>query len=549
MLRIRIFLISLWFILLGWGIYYSILPHTPPQHFLVIPHFTIAPSKLDRVWSDLRDKVTSTSPTIIIISPDHFESYKTNNLIYDPEITTLCIQWYCQESQGAFVPHNYSSQSWMPSSLVLKDHGIGAHLPFVKRFFPDSKVIPLLIQPRSEQYLDELIATIKDLSMRQETIVIGSVDRSHYVPEPRDYLHDSRSWSIFSSRENSWKDWKSLDVDCPSCLWVVDHLAESHHQVPELLWRDSSAQIFRSTGTDNTSRLAVWYVSSNDKVNMSKQYPLMTWVTLLMAGDLFYDRWVLQSLPNPQTLSSHFRSWYENHDTKINPFFSFHRLWASIDLVGFNLETPLFQSGTICYPSQKPYSFCSSESIFDVLQPLWFNFVSLANNHRYDAGNSQYDSTKDILSWRTIGIVSDDQFLQTIIRGIKISLQWYDFTTPERATILDQACQDIKKSKSEGYRVIVSSHWWKEYEKIHNVQQKSIAQQLISCWADAIVGHHPHVIQDIEWIDEVPVVYSLGNFLMDQGFRPETSVGMLLGMIIPLSWTIQIMTGTIDTTP
>ena len=42
---------------------------------------------------------------------------------------------------------------------------------------------------------------------------------------------------------------------------------------------------------------------------------------------------------------------------------------------------------------------------------------------------------------------------------------------------------------------------------------RSLAKELIDAGADLIIGSHPHVLQGIEYIDEVPVAYSLGNFL------------------------------------
>jgi poly-gamma-glutamate synthesis protein (capsule biosynthesis protein) len=44
---------------------------------------------------------------------------------------------------------------------------------------------------------------------------------------------------------------------------------------------------------------------------------------------------------------------------------------------------------------------------------------------------------------------------------------------------------------------MVSVHRGREYETTHSAEQESIGRQLIDCGADIIIGHHPHVIQDI----------------------------------------------------
>ena len=43
-----------------------------------------------------------------------------------------------------------------------------------------------------------------------------------------------------------------------------------------------------------------------------------------------------------------------------------------------------------------------------------------------------------------------------------------------------------------------------------------MARWLVENGADVVVGAHPHVIQDVEYIGEAPVVYSLGNALSNQ---------------------------------
>ena len=42
---------------------------------------------------------------------------------------------------------------------------------------------------------------------------------------------------------------------------------------------------------------------------------------------------------------------------------------------------------------------------------------------------------------------------------------------------------------------------------------------LVRAGADAVIGHHPHVPQGMEWVDGRPVVYSLGNFVFRQHTR------------------------------
>ena len=59
--------------------------------------------------------------------------------------------------------------------------------------------------------------------------------------------------------------------------------------------------------------------------------------------------------------------------------------------------------------------------------------------------------------------------------------------------------------------VIALPHWGPEYELRHSEKQEETAVWLAENGADLIIGAHPHVVQDTASINEVPVVYSLGN--------------------------------------
>jgi len=91
--------------------------------------------------------------------------------------------------------------------------------------------------------------------------------------------------------------------------------------------------------------------------------------------------------------------------------------------------------------------------------------------------------------------------------------------------------QYIKNSKTADI-VIVSFHWGDEYQSHSNLNQENIAHSLIEAGADLIIGHHPHVIQEIEKYLDGWVAYSLGNFVFDQNFSEETTNGLMLKVII-----------------
>ncbi|HEB46771.1 MAG TPA: CapA family protein, partial [Candidatus Nealsonbacteria bacterium] len=75
-------------------------------------------------------------------------------------------------------------------------------------------------------------------------------------------------------------------------------------------------------------------------------------------------------------------------------------------------------------------------------------------------------------------------------------------------------------------------HFGEEYKSQPTSEQKYFARLAIDTGADLIIGHHPHVVQEIERYKDGYIAYSLGNFIFDQGFSKETMQGLMLKVVI-----------------
>ena len=54
---------------------------------------------------------------------------------------------------------------------------------------------------------------------------------------------------------------------------------------------------------------------------------------------------------------------------------------------------------------------------------------------------------------------------------------------------------------------------------------------LIDAGADAVIGHHPHVVQSMDMYKGKPIIYSLGNFVFDHS-KDEAKKGVVLKLSI-----------------
>jgi poly-gamma-glutamate capsule biosynthesis protein CapA/YwtB (metallophosphatase superfamily) len=88
-------------------------------------------------------------------------------------------------------------------------------------------------------------------------------------------------------------------------------------------------------------------------------------------------------------------------------------------------------------------------------------------------------------------------------------------------------------------------HWGNEYQAGVDERQLTLAQQIADAGADVICGHHPHVLQKMEWLKsadgrKVLVIYSLGNLLADQWMLEDAKQSALVRLSFKDSTVIGI---------
>jgi polar amino acid transport system substrate-binding protein len=91
--------------------------------------------------------------------------------------------------------------------------------------------------------------------------------------------------------------------------------------------------------------------------------------------------------------------------------------------------------------------------------------------------------------------------------------------------------RDIRAARTQWQAdiVIPVMHWGWE-GPISNERQRQLARLMIDAGADAVIGGHPHQVQDTDRYKNKPIFYSLGNFVFDGFSLPENNRGWALRM-------------------
>ena len=259
--------------------------------------------------------------------------------------------------------------------------------------------------------------------------------------------------------------------------------------------------------------------------------------TLLFVGDIMLGRGVEWQIRQ------------HGYDWRL-PFLKIADVLQNADIVFGNLESVISNKGENLGSA---YSFRADPKAIEGLAFAGFDVLSVTNNHSLDYGIEAFVDSMARLSQAGIATVgggtTKDQTHTPIIKEIKgTKIGFLGYTNlgsplwqatehiPGIAWVdennISEFQEDIRRAKNEVDVLIVSIHFGEEYQKEPSPIQQLLSKAAIDAGTDVVVGHHSHVVQPIEQYEQGWIAYSLGNFVFDQGFSPETMEGLLLEVVV-----------------
>jgi len=289
-----------------------------------------------------------------------------------------------------------------------------------------------------------------------------------------------------------------------------------------------------NTGKIIGNKLADKTGQSSGKTALSQEAKRQ--IKILFVGDTMFDRYIREAVGKKGGPASN-ASLSDTGKDYNYPLSQLKEYLSQFDLVVANLEGPI-----------TPNSSKSTETKMDEKSNLIFTFdpqvasvlagnniklVSLGNNHVSNFGPEGIEETKKYLQDAGVDYfgdtgTGDNQFRVENIGGIKIGFLNYNYSVAGSA---EKTVSEISAAKKQVNIVVVFPHWGTEYkvgDPGKNV--RALAYRFIDAGADAIIGTHPHVIENTEEYQGKKIFYSLGNFVFDQYFQKETMEG--LGVVL-----------------
>ena len=208
-------------------------------------------------------------------------------------------------------------------------------------------------------------------------------------------------------------------------------------------------------------------------------------------------------------------------------------IMRSADIMMANNEFPYSDRGT---PTpNKTFTFRADPKDAHIMKDMGVDIVGLANNHAYDYGPDALIDTIDTLNDIQLPFVGAGKNLDeamhpayfhanghiiSIVAATQIERLGSPDTkeatadSPGVLRTLDpkKAVAAIEEAAANSDFTVMFVHWGTESTDLVEKSQRDLARAYVDAGADLIIGAHPHVLQGIDYVDDVPVFYSLGNF-------------------------------------
>lgn len=247
---------------------------TPPSEvetnvkIAIIPHHLLVKSFMEKFYKQLADK--NNYQRIVIIAPNHFgygfNFVQVSDTASGEGLGEIVVPIDVETVRSL----DMAGMAKLEPKLFEREHGIYTHYPFIEKYFPKAKVVPIIIKREtSEKDLNGLVEELGKLN-DGKTLFLASLDFTHYTGEESAVQNDIKmlEWlgdngaknleSALMAGTSVDQTNESVAIDSPETLYVIGRLAKG---MQFGFWaRTSSLSMIRGLSPlQNTSHIFGYY--------------------------------------------------------------------------------------------------------------------------------------------------------------------------------------------------------------------------------------------------------------------------------------------------
>ncbi len=228
---------------------------------------------------------------------------------------------------------------------------------------------------------------------------------------------------------------------------------------------------------------------------------------------------------------------------KKNPLRFFAPVFKRADLAIANMEGVLMRHDPK-YADQK-LNLWAPWASGQIFKPAGIGLVGTANNHAFDGrdvgvletlrhlkktgvhvmgtGPTEADARRPFLFRKGPACVAFVPGTTKSNKGVRGRARVAFYPPRRQPELLERVRQTRKRCAF----VVVYLHWGTEKLHVPKRKIRAFGHQLIQAGASLVVGHHPHVLEGVEFRPGGVIVYSLGNFVFSNPTAPTRRTGVL----------------------
>ena len=183
---------------------------------ITVPHHLLAINLVAKVFAEIKN---NSYEQVILVSPDHFGACPENICYSINDFSTVFGTIIGSKDDKLFSNLSFVKQE----DFFFKEHGVQALLPFIKYYFPNTKILIITFNySTAKQQIDELLKTLKPL-INNKTLIVQSTDFSHYLTAKQANVKDRETIKIIEDQDVN----KIFDLKQPS---NIDSKASQYFQ-------------------------------------------------------------------------------------------------------------------------------------------------------------------------------------------------------------------------------------------------------------------------------------------------------------------------------
>ncbi len=466
---------------------------------ITVPHHLVA---TDLIARGFRCASGGSYERIILLSPDHFRRsrlpFATTRGTFETVFGDVAGDESAVNSLLAACP------KVAESALFSKEHGFHAVLPFVARFFPKAKIVPVALRVDSKR--EDWFALVDALAplIDSKTLVIQSTDFSHYLDHGKARRRDQQTMNALALNdpEAVTRLRQPAHLDSKAAQFVQMALQRRVHNASPVVIANRNSQAHTRFRQERTTSYIVQVYEPDDP-------PPAAWPpgpgeeVWFFAGDAFFGRGVASMLAQPSRAEA-----VRQAVTRITQG---HPLAVNLEGV---VVTSLPDAKRV-----KRALVMKGDLTLGWLKALNVKLAGLANNHALDGGEGGLAGTMNALAAAGITPVRDREVIDLGPFRMVALTDLSNTSKPHTGRITRETIGRLSQPDGDARPFFAFLHWGAEFRREATPRQIELMDWLANSPVTAILGAHSHVDSGgpESWrAGDGLVCRSMGNFLFDQ---------------------------------